>query len=403
MEFLDYDKLISDRKNDIIDSHTSQAGEVFRKLLENNFDNIRFCFFETPKRIRDYIKQKSLEDGKKLTIEFLEELGFDISTLYESYGYILNSSNEILNKMLHAFFPSNQYMTLFDINRGIFAYFNGDENQRFIFKHSLAGINLSDEEIRKILSILEKYKQKYLDIYNPLIEYANELDRKIETLIDEYKRNEKNSGQDKKKLRYEIAKLCIINNFDLDEFEIGTGDYECLYHRNLDVTLVKALSTFVKNKKRQYVPIVYISPLDKDYEFLDTVFDHETRHALEYNINGNILKCGIQLEKLDTGEKKYHYLNEVMTQKLSIESTLERQKRGIYIFPDQKKYDGVHCDYDEYLDVITKYFPYTNTNNFFVQCRLMGNLDNLYKYYSDEELDKINSEIMPEIQDLKRK
>lgn len=92
-----------------------------------------------------------------------------------------------------------------------------------------------------------------------------------------------------------------------------------------------------------------------------------------------------------------------MTQKLSIESTRERQERGIYIFPDQKKYDGVHVDYDQYLDVITKHFSCSDTYDYFVQSRLMKNLDRLYTYYSDEELMKINSEIMPEIQEIRKK
>lgn len=290
MKFIDYDRLVSDKKNVIINSYVSQYGECFRELIESNFNNIRFCFFETPKRIRDYVNEKSFKDGKLITIEFLKELGFDISTIYDDFNSSIDSSNEILSKILHAFFPTFHYMTLMDINHGIFAYFNGSEIEKALFKQKLTGINLSDEGIRKILSILEKYKSKYLNIYTPLLTYADELDQKIENLIEQYKTNGKTTKQDKVMLRYEIAKLCVINNFDLDEFEIGIGDYKDLYFRNLNLTLVAASAKYVKNKSGQYVPIVYISPLDKDYEFLDTIFDHETRHAIEFSINGNIKK-----------------------------------------------------------------------------------------------------------------
>lgn len=403
MEFINYEKLISDKKNVIIDSYVRQYGESFRELIENNFDNIRFCFFETPKRIRDYIAEKSFIDGKQITLEFLEELDFDTSSIYDDFNLSISSSNKTLDKILSAFFPTFHYMTIMDMDNGIFAYFNGSEIKRSIFKNSLDYINLKDEQINKILSILEKYKRKYLNIYTPLITYATELDKKIENLIDQYKKNGKKTEQDLKMLRYEIAKLCIINDFDLDEFEIGTGGYECLYFRDLDITIVAALSKLVKNKKGQYVPIVYISPLDKNFEYLDTLFDHETRHAIEYNISGNIKKCGIQMENLDTGEMKYHNLNEVMTQKLSIESTRERQKKGIYIFPNQKDYNGVHCDYDESVAKISKHFPYAESYNFLVKSRLMDNLDGLYEYYSDEELKQIDSEIMPKIQHTRKK
>lgn len=402
MEFLNYDKLINDKKKDIIDSYVKQYGEDFRTLIESKFNDIRFCFFETPKRIRDYIDEKSFEDGKQITLEFLEELGFDTSTIYDDFNLSIKSTDSRLNGILNAFFPTFHYMTLTDMNRGIFAYFNGSEITKSNFKFSIAGLNLSEEKIKHILYILEKYKQKYLNLYTPLIAYAEELDKKIENLIEQYKERGKNSEQDKIMLRYEIAKLCIINNFDLDEFEIGVGNYKILYPRKLDLTIVTALATYEKNKNGQYVPIVYISPLDQDYEFLDVSFDHETRHALEYSIIGNIEKCGLKLKNLDTGEKRYHYINEIMTQKLSIENTLDRQKRGIYIFPHQRKYVLGHCDYDEYLDVITKHFPYSSTDNFFVQCRLMENLDSLYDYYSEEELNRIDSEILPEIQEITR-
>lgn len=81
-------------------------------------------------------------------------------------------------------------MTITDIDNGIFAYFNGSEIKRSIFKNSLDYINLKDEQINKILSILEKYKRKYLNIYTPLITYATELDKKIENLIEQYKKGE---------------------------------------------------------------------------------------------------------------------------------------------------------------------------------------------------------------------
>lgn len=290
MEFINYDKLISDKREDIIDSYVKQYGESFRSVIESNFNNIRFCFFETPKRIRDYINEKSFKDGKQITIEFLKELSYDTSTIYNDFSNSINSSNEKLSRILTAFFPTFHYMTLIDISNGIFSYFDGPEINKTRFKLSLGDINLSDEEIRQILSILENYKRKYLEYYNPLIEYADELDRKIGALIEQYEKSGKNSIQDKERLEYEIAKLCVINNFDLDEFEIGVGNYKDLYFRDLDITLVKAASTFVQNKNGQYVSVVYISPLDKDFEFLDTLFDHETRHALEYSINGNVKK-----------------------------------------------------------------------------------------------------------------
>lgn len=106
MEFINYEKLISDKKNDIIDSYVRQYGESFRELIENNFDNIRFCFFETPKRIRDYISEKSFIDGKQITLEFLEELDFDPSSIYDDFNLSISSSNKTLDKILSAFFSN---------------------------------------------------------------------------------------------------------------------------------------------------------------------------------------------------------------------------------------------------------------------------------------------------------
>ena len=62
----------------------------------------------------------------------------------------------------------------------------------------------------------------------------------------------------------------------------------------------------------------------------------------------------------------------------------------------------VFIDYDEYLDVIPKYFTDDDGYSSFVKSRLMENLDDLYKHYSEEELDKINAEIMPEIQAIQK-
>lgn len=400
MNFINYDKLINNRKKELIDSYVLQYGEENRTLIEQRFESIRFCFFETPIRIRKYVDQKSLEEGKKFTLQSLQAIGMDVSTIRENeILHNFESTNPELDAILKAFFPTCGYMTLYNINDGIFGYFNATDIKKELFQQRLRNVILTDEEIRRILEVLDKYKAQFLVMFSELLEYANDLDSKIATLIEEHKKQGKESEEDIKKLYYDIAKMCIINNFNIDEFDIGIIDFRNIYHKKF--ILVKGLSEFLKNKNGTYVPVVYISPLDEDCEYLDVLFDHEVRHAIEYSIDGNNLKAGLSYRSINGGKTKYHRLNEVMTQMLSINSTLWRQNRGITIFPAQKTYSGMHNDYDEYVGAITSFF---NNNRFLIQCRLLPSLNLLFSYCSQDELNKIDSELLlPDIQSIQKR
>lgn len=211
MKFLDYDRIIRQNRQILIDSYVEQYGEENREIIEKRFDQLKFCFFENPKKIRDYINIKSARMGRKMTLELFKRIGMDSSQIQVNSTGGFTSSNPEIKKMLEAFFPDTGYITYSNSQRGIFCFLDKyDEDSPFNLMHkalvlqSLGHIeNLSDvqsflkseeykavkEVIDIILRIAEEYRQVLVETFDEVEQYARLLERQERDVLASERKN----------------------------------------------------------------------------------------------------------------------------------------------------------------------------------------------------------------------
>ena len=102
--------------------------------------------------------------------------------------------------------------------------------------------------------------------------------------------------------------------------------------------------------------VVYYSPYNTLFGNEDIILDHEIRHAIESEIiNEREYKSGLSISNLsfrriEKPHKTNGHFNEIMTQKMSLESTRRRYNDGIYIYSN-KDFINVTTStgYDKYI------------------------------------------------------
>lgn len=194
--------------------------------------------------------------------------------------------------------------------------------------------------------------------------------------------------------RYEVCKLCIINDYDLHENDVcietifdSDGDSCTFDTNNFDCDNV--------------VPIVCLSPLSEDYNLFDIVLDHELRHAIEMSIknNGNsyIVKIGSDISEVnldfDCIKSGYTDYNERVTQKLSVEACHKRWMKSQFIFSDPYAFITDYCStcYDDDLDNLDIIFePFRKE---LIRAQISDNYYDLYSIIPKSILRKINFNI----------
>ena len=135
------------------------------------------------------------------------------------------------------------------------------------------------------------------------------------------------------------------------------------------------------------------------YNLFDIAIDHEMRHAIEMRmkkIDGKIhLKTGCDLtlfdSKLENGQDNFTDLNERITQRLSVESTNDRWKKGQFIFSDKYALKTLYpCsiyDYDfDNLDII--FIPFKDE---IIKAQISPSFTKIFETIPKRDLRKIDS------------
>lgn len=224
------------------------------------------------------------------------------------------------------------------------------------------------------------YEVDYLKDYLPDLGVVSECLLKRDLLEDEYD--------------YELAKLCIINGYDLrpTDSEIGTiidsDGHSCGFDTNdFDID--------------NPIPIICISPLNDTYNLFDIALDHELRHAIEMYIkkikSGYLVKMGTDVSELDQDflcvKAGFTNYNERVTQKLSVEACRERWKKGQFIFSDPYALITTYyisCyDYDiDNLDIVFEPF-----REELIDAQISSDFDKVYGVIPKKLLRRIDSNI----------
>lgn len=154
-------------------------------------------------------------------------------------------------------------------------------------------------------------------------------------------------------------------------------------------------------KKQEHSSTIYLSPLDRNYAVADVTLDHELRHALESCIlqteQGIHLKTGLSISIFDSEYElggANENIDEIFTQKLSLEATKNRQKRGIFILTE-KEYarSYITSNYDLYFSNFDAVFP-QELYPILLHSKIANTVKMpIYEVLSQGQLSEINSRI----------
>ncbi len=317
----DYDQIINAHKQDLIDSYVLQYGEQYRDLITERINNIKFCFYISPETAIT-TQVMGVHYYNLYAIELLSKLGLkDITcenghiridspdTLEEAKKLLsLLYSNRITNRMTS---PSYNLISI-----DLFSEFKQHKKEDFNEETIKYLEEKTNNSIDEIIKLANYYSRKAKSIH--ALEDTFRYDRAISKIIDSNN----------------ISEL-ILNDFNIDDYENRNRITKVLTNN----FLLGACGLELK-KTGGYDTVVYLSPYIRDYGSVDVFLDHEIRHAIEiFDPVNDRFKCGLEYRRLsDNGvpREKPTIVNEIMTQKMSRESTSNRQNKGIFIFQDKK-------------------------------------------------------------------
>lgn len=292
----------------LIDYYVLQYGEKYRDLITRRFNDIVFCIYQS----NDFYTYLEMNYNRLISlyaIRYLNELGIDKAKLNGSFIQVNNT--EEVKRLLNATFGC--------INSNVI-YLSAFEEYK---EKKEEDISLED------ITFIEQLTEKTI---NEVLSISNKYIKQIEELNIEYNMRlaySKISGY-KNKFKTDFKKY-LLNDFDIDK----------LLHRERIIDVLQRYGVLGTSylelcKDGKYVPTVYIAPFSKMYQDYDVILDHEIRHAIEMSLDDNFrLKSGLSystnhIDKLCN--YKYRTINEIMTQKMSIESTRKRHEDGILLF-----------------------------------------------------------------------
>lgn len=316
-EDLKDNSIIKKYRTELINSYVEQYGEKYRELITENFDKIKFCFYISS----DYFMYKQLmfQDLFHIYgINLLNDLG--INDVKYNGSYIESNRNESIEKLLNLIYSKNNSNV---ITYNVFSRFEKKDISNF-----------NEEEINFIEKMTGKNIHEVIEIANGYI--SKILDLNVEQEIEE---TYEKCANYEKKIKEDFSQY-ILNDFDINEFA-----YPDRIIKMLSSEFVAGTSYMELRKDGTYVPVAYIQPFSRNYRNIDVIFDHEVRHCIEMYLNeNNYLKSGLSYSNApnDTANKfksKFRDINEIMTQKMSVESTKKRHDNNIFILTEKIFYN----------------------------------------------------------------
>lgn len=331
---MEVEERIKSYSNELINSYVEQYGENYRDLITERFNNIVFCLYTSKDKFM-YTQLKIQDLLQIYAVKLLNELGiYDVKRT----NIIVSPRENEIKKLLDLIYSSNKHSNV------IFYSMHSTFNEK-----SLS--DFSREDIEFIEKITNKNINEVISIANKYIRAINELN--IPKTIKEA--TDISTDYDKK--MNDNFQQFILNGFDINEFVHQDRIKEMLCSSN-----VIASSFMELRKDGSYVPVVYFSPYSTAYRNIDTILDHEIRHTIEMYLDENkVLKTGLSyscghIESANKFDFVHRDIDEIMTQKMSLESTKKRYRKNIYIFTEKDYYlEGQRITgYDKYIPFFDK-------------------------------------------------
>jgi len=122
MIFKNYDALIRFNRQHLIDSYVRQYGEHNRALIKEKFNQIKFCFYENPRKLREYIEVRATDLGRRFTLDLIKKVNLDVSKVYVDNDGNLTSDDEKIRSFITAFFPQKGIINFPDNDLGIYSF-----------------------------------------------------------------------------------------------------------------------------------------------------------------------------------------------------------------------------------------------------------------------------------------
>lgn len=341
----------------------------------------------------DMIDSSVLEVGRKLEKEFLISVK-DYLTPHDK-SLIENGDFELEDL--------ESYGLFFDVDLSSDDYCFSDGPIDY-FLDSYTDDLLSDEISRKEKDVIVRMRFKYLESkgFNTKNLKVSDLFcdwYQREDLVDFLPSKEELKFIDEKKNEYYInfeyssAKLCVINDYDLriDDVEIETILDEDGHSCSIDC--------HGEVDPNKFSCVICLNPFMDTYNLFDIAVDHELRHAIEMRMKKGekriVLKtgCDIAIFDLDfeNGKALYTDINERITQRLSVDATVDRWQRGEFIFSDKYALLTTYplSVYDLDMDNLEIIFdPFEER---IIEAQISPNFNKMYEIFPKRDLKKINS------------
>lgn len=206
--FHNYDRLVNLNRHHLIESYVKQYGEENREFIKDKYNQIRICFYENPRKLREYIETRAIDLGRRFTRNIIKETGLDVTKVYVDKEGNLTSDVEEIKNFIMAFFPNKGIINYNDHDEGIFSFlFKYDEETEFnlykkaIVLQQLGHIDkLSDikgfiktdkykllkEIISLVLKLAERYRRILFSELEEVNNYLLELEKEERDIVYKY-------------------------------------------------------------------------------------------------------------------------------------------------------------------------------------------------------------------------
>lgn len=250
--FRNYDRLISLNRHHLIESYIRQYGEENRELIKEKFSQIKLCFYENPRKLREYIETRAADLGRRFTYRIIKEIGLDITKVYVDEDGILTSDEEELRNLIEAFFPRQGIINYDDRDDGIFSFFDKyDEETEFnLFRKGIVLQKLGHiDKLSDIKSFIKTDKYKYLrEIINLILPLAENYRKIIFSELEEIKGYLLELEKEEKSIVYKYFDLFVSESKTL----LSEGDKNLIrIEPNIDLKELKSVD-FICDRESIY-------------------------------------------------------------------------------------------------------------------------------------------------------
>ena len=208
MKIINYEEVIRNNHQLLIDSFVEQYGEEHREHITDVFKRLKYCFFVTPSTLREYVDERKKRGYIYAIIDTLVSIGCPLDKIKIKNDKIVAEDEKIDNFVKTLFIDGEKIKNGED---GIWAFDSDDvKKQKSILKElGLKGDFLKYREFFK--KVLDDFKLRVLEqeMFNPekYLEYASRLEKEMMAIYEEI-------GVIQEKVKKEIDEDTYIDSYD---------------------------------------------------------------------------------------------------------------------------------------------------------------------------------------------